>query len=85
MTHMDRRADSRLPYLSQEKVHAWTISLSPDGETMALWCSDHRIRVIDVSSGRLRRVYNESLEAASELHKTGGEMFEMEDMDFGHR
>lgn len=69
----------------QDKTHAWSMAISPDGETIALVCADLRVRVLDVSSGHLRRVYNESLEASSDLQRLGGEMLELGALDFGHR
>jgi len=71
--------------LAKDKTHAWSMAISPDGETIALVCADLRVRVLDVSSGHLRRVYNESLEASSDLQRLGGEMLELGALDFGHR
>lgn len=44
-----------------------------------------RVRVFRFTSGKLRRSYDESPEAASELQKLGSEMVKLDPLDFGRR
>jgi hypothetical protein len=44
-----------------------------------------RVRVFSFASGKLRRSYDESPEAAAELQRHGGEALKLEPIDFGRR
>ncbi len=48
-------------------------------------CADSRIRIWRFATGKLRRSFDESLEAAQQLQKSGAVQFVLEDMDFGRR
>jgi hypothetical protein len=43
------------------------------------------VRVFSFASGKLRRSYDESPEAAAELQRHGGEALKLEPIDFGRR
>ena len=44
-----------------------------------------RVRIFRFASGKLRRSYDESPEAASELQKSGSEQIKLDSLDFGRR
>lgn len=44
-----------------------------------------RVRVFRYASGKLRRSYDESPEAAAELQRHGGDALKLEPIDFGRR
>ncbi len=48
-------------------------------------CPHRRVRVWRFASGKLRRSYDESAEAAAELQRHGGEALRLEPIDFGRR
>lgn len=48
-------------------------------------CFCRRVRVFAVRTGKLTRIYDESLEAANELQRGDAEMFKLEPIDFGRR
>ncbi|KIY91298.1 peptidylprolyl isomerase domain and WD repeat-containing protein 1 [Monoraphidium neglectum] len=50
-----------------------------------MFCADGRVRVWRLRTGKLRRSYDESLEVAHELQKSGPEALQLEDIDFGRR
>ncbi|GAX76906.1 hypothetical protein CEUSTIGMA_g4352.t1 [Chlamydomonas eustigma] len=79
------KLDTDLFDVAKAKAVARSIEVSRDGKQLALFCSDHRVRVYRFQTGKLKRVYDESLEAAQELQRSGTEMFKLEDMDFGRR
>lgn len=53
------------------------LQVSKDGQHLAAVCGDKRIRVWRFASGKLRRVYDESLEAANEVQRSGAELFKV--------
>jgi hypothetical protein len=44
-------------------------------------CADRRIRVFKFQTGKLRRVYDESLEAANEAQRSEQEIFQVIDIE----
>lgn len=48
-------------------------------------CFHRRVRVFRFASGKLRRSYDESPEAAAELQRHGGDALKLEPIDFGRR
>lgn len=79
------KLDTDLYCLAKAKTHARSLEVSKDGQQFAMVCADSRVRVFNLPSGRLRRTYDESLEAAQELQRSGAELFTLEDIDFGRR
>eukprot|EP00195_Chlamydomonas_chlamydogama_P017111 CAMPEP_0202896044 /NCGR_PEP_ID=MMETSP1392-20130828/5126_1 /ASSEMBLY_ACC=CAM_ASM_000868 /TAXON_ID=225041 /ORGANISM="Chlamydomonas chlamydogama, Strain SAG 11-48b" /LENGTH=643 /DNA_ID=CAMNT_0049581267 /DNA_START=76 /DNA_END=2003 /DNA_ORIENTATION=+ len=79
------KLDTGLFDVAKAKTLARSVEVSKDGRQFVLFCMDRRVRVFRFQTGKLRRVYDESLEAAAELQRSGGEMFQLEDIDFGRR
>ncbi|GBF99133.1 peptidyl-prolyl cis-trans isomerase [Raphidocelis subcapitata] len=79
------KLDTDLFVLAQSKTHARSLDVSRDGAQFAAFCADGRVRVWRLRTGKLSRIYDESLEAAHELQKSGPEALQLEDIDFGRR
>eukprot|EP00922_Rhytidocystis_sp_ex-Travisia-forbesii_P011888 GHVS01017723.1.p1 GENE.GHVS01017723.1~~GHVS01017723.1.p1 ORF type:complete len:695 (-),score=83.10 GHVS01017723.1:140-1912(-) len=80
------KSETDLYELLKNKTFPVALCLSPDGEMMALLCEDSRLRIFRVATGKLFRVYDESIEmysaAQSDPHM---EMLQLERFDFGRR
>jgi peptidylprolyl isomerase domain and WD repeat-containing protein 1 len=48
--------------LMQAKTHARSVDVSRDGAQFAMFCADGRVRVWRLKTGKLSRVFDESLE-----------------------
>ncbi|XVF05211.1 hypothetical protein REPUB_Repub05bG0152500 [Reevesia pubescens] len=59
--------------------------VSPDGKQFSITSPDRRIRVFWFRTGKLRRVYDESLEVTQDLQKSDAPMYQLEAIDFGKR
>ncbi|KAF5826791.1 hypothetical protein DUNSADRAFT_2058 [Dunaliella salina] len=68
---------------SSEPIHIHKVDKS--GLKFVTVSRDRRIRVFKFKTGKLMRAYDESLEAAHELQRSGHEAFVLEDIDFGRR
>ncbi|KAK9860429.1 hypothetical protein WJX84_003294 [Apatococcus fuscideae] len=79
------KLDSDLYALAKAKAQAQHLEISKNGVHFAVICSDRRVRVFAVRTGKLTRIYDESLEAANELQRGDTEMFKLEPIDFGRR
>jgi peptidylprolyl isomerase domain and WD repeat-containing protein 1 len=92
------KSDTHLFELAKAQCTALTLSMSPEGKHFAIMCSDFKVRVFDYYTGKLKRVYNETLEVSHKLQarekerereegkRGGGETtFKLEDIDFGRR
>eukprot|EP00879_Flechtneria_rotunda_P014073 GHRR01014703.1.p1 GENE.GHRR01014703.1~~GHRR01014703.1.p1 ORF type:complete len:275 (+),score=76.87 GHRR01014703.1:1677-2501(+) len=79
------KLDTDLYVLAKAKTAARSLEVSKDGSQFAVFAADGRVRVWRFASGKLRRSYDESLEAAHDLQKSGAEQFVLEDIDFGRR
>uniref|UniRef100_A0A1I7ZGK1 peptidylprolyl isomerase n=1 Tax=Steinernema glaseri TaxID=37863 RepID=A0A1I7ZGK1_9BILA len=55
------KSDTDLYELPKNKVYARSMAISPTGHTFALYCSDCRIRIFKVKSGKLLKVIDETL------------------------
>ncbi|CAM9904607.1 unnamed protein product, partial [Phaeothamnion confervicola] len=55
------KMETDLYALQKAKTRACSISFSPDGAAMAITARDKKLRVFDFRTGKLRRVYDESL------------------------
>jgi peptidylprolyl isomerase domain and WD repeat-containing protein 1 len=79
------KSDTDLYALAKARTAALDVSVSPDGSRFAGACADGRVRVWDWGTGRLRRVYDESPDAAAALQRDGGPAVRLEAIDFGRR
>lgn len=81
----DSKLDTDLYALAKAQTTAASLDVSRDGAQFAMFCADRRVRVFRFASGKLRRSYDESPEAASELQRHGGDALKLEPIDFGRR
>ncbi|MQM16698.1 hypothetical protein Taro_049657 [Colocasia esculenta] len=59
--------------------------VSPDGSQFTITSPNRRIRVFWYKTGKLRRVYDESLEVAQDLQRSDAPLYRLEAIDFGRR
>lgn len=54
--------DTDLFELVKHKTCALSCAFSSDGSKLAMYCRDRRVRVFEVKTGKLKKIYNETLE-----------------------
>ncbi|XXG77109.1 hypothetical protein AAC387_Pa08g1334 [Persea americana] len=79
------KSDTNLFEIAKCKTAVSAIEVSPDGKQFAITSPDRRIRVFWFKTGKLRRVYDESLEVAQELQRSDAPLYRLEAIDFGRR
>lgn len=79
------KSDTNLFEIVKCKTTVSTLEVSPDGKQFSITSPDRRIRVFWFKSGKLRRVYDESLEVAQDLQRSDAPMYRLEAIDFGRR
>ncbi|KAK8960627.1 Peptidyl-prolyl cis-trans isomerase-like 2 [Platanthera guangdongensis] len=61
------------------------LRVSSDGNQFAVTSPDRRIRIYWFRTGKMRRVYDESLEIAQDLQRSDAPLYRLEAIDFGRR
>ncbi|KAJ0972686.1 hypothetical protein J5N97_020645 [Dioscorea zingiberensis] len=79
------KTDTNLFDIAKCKTTVSSIEVSPDGNQFALTSPDRRIRVFWFKTGKLRRVYDESLEVAQDLQRSDAPLYRLDAIDFGRR
>ncbi|KAI4334267.1 hypothetical protein L6164_018977 [Bauhinia variegata] len=79
------KSDTNLFEIVKCKTSVSTIEISPDGKQFSITSPDRRIRVFWFKTGKLRRVYDESLEVAQDLQRSDTPLYRLEAIDFGRR
>lgn len=79
------KTDTNLFEMVKCKTTVSSIEVSPDGKQFSVTSPDRRIRVFWYRTGKLRRVYDESLEVAQDLQRSDVPMYHLEAIDFGRR
>ncbi|KAI3902323.1 hypothetical protein MKW92_019490 [Papaver armeniacum] len=79
------KSDTSLFEVVKCKTSVSAIEVSPDGKQFVITSPDRKIRVFYFRSGKLRRQYDESLEAAQELQRADVPLYRLEAIDFGRR
>ncbi|CAM9602696.1 unnamed protein product [Chrysoparadoxa australica] len=69
--------------LAKVKAKPCSICFSPNGLRMAVMATDRQVRVFDFSSGKLSRVYDESIKIYEKAHADG--KLKIDAIDFGKR
>ena len=77
------KTDTHLFELAKKKCTAVSLTMSPDENLFACVCSDARIRVFVLRTGKMKRCYDETLDAAQEFQNQSD--FALEAIDFGRR
>lgn len=79
------KSDTNLFEIVKSKTTVSAIEVSPDGKQFSITSPDRRIRVFWFRTGKLRRVYDESLEVAQDLQRSDAPLYRLEAIDFGRR
>ncbi|KAF1886125.1 hypothetical protein Lal_00045354 [Lupinus albus] len=79
------KTDTNLFEIVKCKTSVSAIEVSPDGKQFSITSPDRRIRVFWFRTGKLRRVYDESLEVAQDLQRSDAPLYRLEAIDFGRR
>ncbi|XP_057955576.1 peptidyl-prolyl cis-trans isomerase CYP71 [Malania oleifera] len=79
------KSDTNLFEIVKCKTTISAIEVSPDGKQFSITSPDRRMRVFWFRSGKLRRVYDESLEVAQDLQRSDAPLYRLEAIDFGRR
>ncbi|XP_065868079.1 peptidyl-prolyl cis-trans isomerase CYP71 isoform X1 [Euphorbia lathyris] len=79
------KSDTNLFEILKCKTSVSTMEVSPDGRQFSITSPDRRIRVFWFRTGKLRRVYDESLEVAQDLQRSDAPLYRLEAIDFGRR
>eukprot|EP00850_Spirogloea_muscicola_P005865 SM000027S09646 [mRNA] locus=s27:578944:585194:+ [translate_table: standard] len=79
------KTDTDLYALAKANTVATSLETSADGRQFAVVSPDRRIRVFWFATGKLRRTYDESQDAAQELQRSEAELYRLEAFDFGRR
>ncbi|KAL9687117.1 hypothetical protein QQ045_031513 [Rhodiola kirilowii] len=79
------KSDTNLFEIVKSKTVVSTIEVSPDGKQFSITSPDRRIRVFWFRTGKLRRVYDESLEVAQDVQRSDTPLYRLEAIDFGRR
>ncbi|XP_039159638.1 peptidyl-prolyl cis-trans isomerase CYP71-like, partial [Eucalyptus grandis] len=79
------KSDTNLFEIVKCKTSVSAIEVSPDGKQFSVTSPDCTIGVFWFKSGKLRRVYDESLEVAQDLRRSNVALYQLEAIDFGRR
>ncbi|KAL9413353.1 hypothetical protein AB3S75_041931 [Citrus x aurantiifolia] len=79
------KSDTNLFEILKSKTTVSAIEVSPDGKQFSITSPDRRIRLFWFRTGKLRRVYDESLEVAQDLQRSDAPLYRLEAIDFGRR
>ncbi|KAK9734540.1 hypothetical protein RND81_04G146600 [Saponaria officinalis] len=79
------KSDTDLFEIVKCKTAVSALEVSPDGKQFSVTSPDRRIRVFWYKTGKLRRVYDESLEVAQDLQRSDAPMYRLDAIDFGRR
>ncbi|PKI78737.1 hypothetical protein CRG98_000804, partial [Punica granatum] len=79
------KSDTNLLEIAKCKTTVSTVEVSPDGKQFSITSPDRRIRVFWFKTGKLRRVYDESLEVAQDLQRSSAPLYQLDAIDFGRR
>ncbi|PKA66866.1 Peptidyl-prolyl cis-trans isomerase CYP20-2, chloroplastic [Apostasia shenzhenica] len=79
------KTDTNLFDIAKSKTTVSSIEVSSDGKQFVITSPDRRIRVFWFRSGKLRRVYDESLEVAQDLQRSDAPLYRLDAIDFGRR
>lgn len=79
------KSDTNLFEIVKCKTAVSSIEVSPNGKQFSVTSPDRRIRVFWFATGKLRRVYDETLEVAQDLQRSDVPLYRLEAIDFGRR
>lgn len=65
----ESKLDTDLFEFVKQKSHPVSMCVSPDGETFATYGADRKVRIFKFATGKLTRVFDESLQHYTELQQ----------------
>ncbi|KAF3849261.1 hypothetical protein F7725_015758 [Dissostichus mawsoni] len=80
--HWEYKTDTDLYEFAKHKTYPTSLTFSPDGKKMATIASDRKVRIFRFLTGKLMRVFDESLSMFTELQQMRQQL---PDMEFGRR
>uniref|UniRef100_A0A3Q3W9J8 peptidylprolyl isomerase n=1 Tax=Mola mola TaxID=94237 RepID=A0A3Q3W9J8_MOLML len=80
--HWEYKTDTDLYEFAKHKTYPTSLAFSPDGKKMATIASDRKVRIFRFLTGKLMRVFDESLTMFTELQQMRQQL---PDMEFGRR
>uniref|UniRef100_A0A3Q3QHY1 peptidylprolyl isomerase n=1 Tax=Monopterus albus TaxID=43700 RepID=A0A3Q3QHY1_MONAL len=80
--HWEYKTDTDLYEFAKHKTYPTSLAFSPDGRKMATIASDRKVRIFRFLTGKLMRVFDESLTMFTELQQMRQQL---PDMEFGRR
>ena len=83
--HFESKLETDLFLLAKEKTVPQSVAISKDGSKFAIRSDDGKIRVFKFREGRLSRSYDESLQCAESLQRSGAAALHLDDVDFYRR
>ncbi|XP_014663514.1 PREDICTED: peptidylprolyl isomerase domain and WD repeat-containing protein 1-like [Priapulus caudatus] len=78
----DSKLDTDLYEFAKARTHPTNFAFSPDGELLASTAMDRKVRLFRFATGKLYRVFDESLKQYTELQQTKQQL---PNMEFGRR
>lgn len=78
----DSKLDTDLFEFAKNKTYPCGLAISPDGKKFASLNRDRRVRIFHFLTGKLYRVFDESLQRYTELQQT---TLQLPNMEFGRR
>lgn len=82
MVKFESKLDTDLFEFVKNKTYPCDIAISPDGKKFASLSGDRKVRVFNFLTGKLYRIFDESLKRFSELQQTTQQL---PNMEFGRR
>ncbi|XP_026279574.1 peptidylprolyl isomerase domain and WD repeat-containing protein 1 [Frankliniella occidentalis] len=74
----DSKLDTDLFDFIKNKTYPTSIAFPPEGNKMAILSADRKIRIFNFLTGKLTRIYDESLSTFTQLHQTKQQLPNME-------
>lgn len=78
----ESKLDTDLFEFAKNKTYPCGLAVSPDGKRFASLSGDRKVRVFNFRTGKLYRVFDETLQRFTELQKT---VLQLPNMEFGRR
>lgn len=78
----ESKLDTDLFEFAKNKTYPCGLAISPDGKRFASLSGDRKVRVFNFRTGKLYRIFDETLQRFSELQQT---VQQLPNMEFGRR
>eukprot|EP01135_Chromosphaera_perkinsii_P007537 Nk52_evm21s913 gene=Nk52_evmTU21s913 len=85
LVNFSSKLDTDLFELVKHKTMPLELAISPSGEFFVVTCDDRKVRVFRVKTGKLYKVFDESLSAIQKQQEATSEANRLDTIDFGRR